>query len=408
MKNLSRERPLILVFTAGSALLFIFSPFPLEAAPQTDVVINEIAWMGTVNSPADEWMELYNNTAETISLTDWEIRAADGSPAIELTGEIMPYGFFILERTADDTLPQTPADQIYTGALNNDGERIELLGPGGHLIDEVDCTGGWFYGNNETKETMERTALKEKEYGQAWQNSLLEGGTPGRENSQGTAQEIVQTAGTIPFSDDIVFTELLPSPSGRDEDEEWVELLNRGDRRVSLAGWEIADQVGRTKTYVFGTEAAMEAGEFVVFSRQETGVTLNNEGDGLSLMDPGGRKIDQVSYGKAPTGESYILIDGVWKWSAAPTPGKENTIPRPGGETQGAVVLSSGEREARSSALERRPETEQASSFGSLSSGFASVFLEAFLASCFSVAATLTWKNFLKKHGRANYGGFDF
>ncbi|PIP24309.1 MAG: hypothetical protein COX35_01265, partial [Candidatus Nealsonbacteria bacterium CG23_combo_of_CG06-09_8_20_14_all_37_18] len=48
------------------SLFFIASA--TQAANPLDVVINEIAWMGTVNLANDEWIELYNNAESPISL----------------------------------------------------------------------------------------------------------------------------------------------------------------------------------------------------------------------------------------------------------------------------------------------------------------------------------------------------
>ena len=36
-----------------------------------DVVISEIAWMGTTASSNDEWIELYNNTSSAIDFAGW-------------------------------------------------------------------------------------------------------------------------------------------------------------------------------------------------------------------------------------------------------------------------------------------------------------------------------------------------
>ncbi|MFC1700825.1 lamin tail domain-containing protein [Patescibacteria group bacterium] len=137
------------------------------------VVINEIAWMGTINSSNDEWIELYNNTDKEIDLTDWTLKAIDGSPEINLIGFISANDFFILERTDDDSVPNAIANQIYTGALGNDGEYLELRNNNRDLIDSVD---GWSAGDNTTKQTMERTQT-------GWQTSHDPNGTPKAKNS---------------------------------------------------------------------------------------------------------------------------------------------------------------------------------------------------------------------------------
>ncbi len=124
------------------------------------VVINEVAWMGTSSSlTADEWIELYNTTNQAINLTGWKLEAADGTPNITLSGTIPANGFFLLERTDDTTVSDITADQIYTGALENDpdAETLFLKDPSGNVIDTANGDGGgWPAGDNTTKSTMER------------------------------------------------------------------------------------------------------------------------------------------------------------------------------------------------------------------------------------------------------------
>lgn len=140
------------------------------------VVINEIAWMGTENSAADEWIELFNKTEQEIDLSGWSLRAMDGSPKITLEGTISPSGYFLLERTDDSSAPQIAADQIYTGALSNSGENLELRDKANNLIDSINNAEGWLAGDNSTKQTMERTKT-------GWQTSSGVGGTPKKQNS---------------------------------------------------------------------------------------------------------------------------------------------------------------------------------------------------------------------------------
>ena len=108
-------------------LIFLFSPWFIRGANSLGLVINEIAWMGTQVSYNDEWVELYNNTDLEINLSGWRLVAEDGTPEISLAGVISANGFYLLERTNDETIPGTPADQIYTGALGNNGENLGFM-----------------------------------------------------------------------------------------------------------------------------------------------------------------------------------------------------------------------------------------------------------------------------------------
>jgi len=166
--------------------LAIICPAQILSAGYLDVVINEIAWMGTENSQNDEWIELYNNSSSTIDLNEWKITTNDKTPNITLKNKIPSKGFFILERTDDTTLPNIKANLIYKGSLNNNGEYLKLIDADGKVIDGIDCSKEWFFGNNETKETMERknTLINGNDLTN-WQTSEEIGGTPNNNNSIG-------------------------------------------------------------------------------------------------------------------------------------------------------------------------------------------------------------------------------
>ncbi len=157
----------------------------VQAATNGEVVISEIAWMGTTVDYNDEWIELYNNSENSMSLAGWTLKSTDGTPSITLTGSIPAYGYFLLERTDDSTVSAVTANQIYSGALGNTGENLELRDASGVLIDQANA---WHAGDNSTKATMERTdTYAPGTDASSWVTSTstyLEGiGTPGESNS---------------------------------------------------------------------------------------------------------------------------------------------------------------------------------------------------------------------------------
>jgi hypothetical protein len=147
--------------------------FALPFAASASVVINEIDWMGTADNANAEWIELYNPDSAGVDLNGWTLKAQDGSPSITLTGTIAAGGYYLLERTSDDTVPDVAMDQSYSGSLSNSGELLALKDASGNEIDSVDGSEGWQKGNNDTKETMQRN-------GDEW---ITAAGTPKAENS---------------------------------------------------------------------------------------------------------------------------------------------------------------------------------------------------------------------------------
>jgi len=155
------------VITLAAFLMLL----PHSAA--ASVVIHEIAWMGSLTSANDEWIELHNTGAEARSLDGWVL--TDGqSLNIQLTGTIPAGGYAVLERTDDDSAPGT-AFLIYTGALSNTGATLRLYNDAGTLSDQVAGGDNWelIGGDNVTKETAQLTSA-------GWVTAQP---TPGTQNS---------------------------------------------------------------------------------------------------------------------------------------------------------------------------------------------------------------------------------
>ena len=180
------------IIASGLTIALLFSSFgPMATVAQAEeasinVAINEIAWMGTTSNTNGEWMELRNNTPEDISLDGWQLKSKDGTPSIALKGVVKANSYFLLERTSDETVAGVKANQIYTGALANTFEELELYDANGNLVDSVSK---WYAGNNTTKAAMERVnPLSSGEAANNWVTSDVsyEGGfgTPGALNSK--------------------------------------------------------------------------------------------------------------------------------------------------------------------------------------------------------------------------------
>ena len=126
----------------------------------------------------------------------------------------------------------------------------------------------------------------------------------------------------------VFLNELLPSPTGPDKENEWIEIYNKNNFEVDLSGWKIKDLNGRTHCYSFPEKTKMPGQSFLVLKRPVTKITLNNDGDGLVLIQPNGQIIDSVSYEKAPLGKSYSRIENQWVWNEKNSPGKNNPSPK--------------------------------------------------------------------------------
>lgn len=368
--------------------IFIFSGFlflnwsnHVQAANNLDVVINEIAWMGTKASYNDEWVELHNNTGAPINLEGWMLKSTDETLKIALIGIISVNGFYLLERTDDNTVSDTPADKIYTGALKNEGAFLQLIDSQNNIIDEINHIGGWSAGDNTTKTAMERknplnSGLDKENWstnnGQttngkdAAGNDIL--GTPKQQNSvyssasntplpennntetnQTTQEENSASASEqtepqqenpdpqpnqetrqdqpqnqINYPDKIYINEIYPNTLGVDSEEEWVEIYNNSGENTNLENWKLDDEESGSNAFTIPENTIINAKDYLVFYRNKTNITLNNDKDEVRIFWPNGALADSVSYSSAPKGQSYNKINNTWVWSETLTPANQN------------------------------------------------------------------------------------
>ncbi|MHB9019248.1 MAG: lamin tail domain-containing protein [Minisyncoccota bacterium] len=90
----------------------------------------------------------------------------------------------------------------------------------------------------------------------------------------------------------MIVKEFLPNPVGADKDGEYIKIFNDSDKAVNLAGWKIND-ASKKEFSLSGTINPKE--ELVLFSAQ-TKISLNNNGEVISLIDPKGVLVDQLAY----------------------------------------------------------------------------------------------------------------
>lgn len=173
---------------AFMALAFLL--LPLQAV--AELRITELAWMGTSVSANNEWLEIYNDGAEPLSLSGYSLEwgSASSPKTVSLSGSMPAGGYFLLERTDDDSVSGIPADLIYTGALSNSGEVINIKKEGATIF-TLDASGGWPAGDNSTKETMQWN-------GGAWVTATATPKAPYTGSASSTTSSATSTATTTP------------------------------------------------------------------------------------------------------------------------------------------------------------------------------------------------------------------
>jgi hypothetical protein len=139
----------------------------------------------------------------------------------------------------------------------------------------------------------------------------------------------------------IVINEFMANPSGKDEEEEWIEVYNDADSITDISGWQLDDVASGSSAFVFPENTLIAPKSYLVFSRQVTKIALNNDKDSVRLLMPNGTVFQEINYEKPPQGKSSARTDEGFVWSQ-PTPGLPNIIGLTAGEEkQTTVRLSS-------------------------------------------------------------------
>ena len=150
-----------------------------------DLIINEIMYDSLSSyDQHGEFIEIFNRGSVEVDLLGWKIRDADKTD--NLTGysgsstTIKPGGYAIITGDNTDVTVSSETVHLTTGhaiicsyGLKNTGEPLSLLTPGEELMDNMDYT--------ELDRVQQGYSLERSDG--SWLESLIEGGTPGYENS---------------------------------------------------------------------------------------------------------------------------------------------------------------------------------------------------------------------------------
>ena len=316
----------------------------LYAQSPSDILINEIMAnpKGLVSLPETEYVELHNTTEQAISLTDWWF--VYDKTQVKLNELTLPAGGYVVLYRANRAITVAPNGlqmplEKFPAQLNNNGKLLQLYDANGVLHDEV------FYDKAIAAVSWERC-------GEEWISCTDErGGTPGEGNSCRasnnetpiTPEEPEEPAPTY-TTGCIWINEVMADPNGLVAlpQTEYVELHNRSDQRINLENWQFIygdkptlltdyklPAQGYVVLYRSGREIKVDAqGEALPLEKFPS--ALLNAGKTLSLVDPTGQVIDQITYEKAKAGIAWERSATGLYLSTDPrggTPGATNSAP---------------------------------------------------------------------------------
>lgn len=299
----------------------------------TDIRITEVVPNPTGEDTDHEWLELHNESDQIVPLADCRIVLGDTE-----------YGFMANDALAADEWRRI--NKFYTedgqeqsfSLRNTDTNVISLIAKHGNESSVVvqsfayaDAPEGqsWARFDDGWRWLLTPTPSAANEIVDPGQIQLTEMPASQTGNSDGTnVSDSDNVAPDVGQATTIRITELLPNPAApqTDEQDEYVELFNYGDKPVSLAGMKI--QTGDTFSHSYALPQTMlNPGEYYTVTSGKTSITLSNASGRARLMSEAGDIISITDgYVNAQPGAVWALVNETWQWSGIATPGGTNLM----------------------------------------------------------------------------------
>jgi hypothetical protein len=291
------------------------------------VIISAVQIEGA--DPYDDFIELYNNTCTSVGLSSWKImRKTKDNPEAKSIGtlknNIPAKGYYLWENISKN-LSDEPDYSTKTYYLSKDYS-VALLDSTGKQIDSI-TWGINSYPFNPTISTLNPDASyaikRNKDDDISYKNNYIPKNSSFIETDE--LAKCPKEDSKI-YPDDIILNELIPNPTGSDEDGEFVEIYNGSNKKEDLKDWIIKDKSGGE--YKFSS-IEIDTGKFLAVYYKDSGISLNNSDEEIKLYDPNGKLISSVSYGDTKEGYAYGFDGAKWKWTSFITPNAENQFDEP-------------------------------------------------------------------------------
>lgn len=281
-------------------------PVGISAQSSATVIINEILPDAAGSDSGKEWIEIYNYSDSSTTLTGYylKLESSSGSsktitiPTITLSAR----SYFIV---SEFDLGSGNFINIGSGkiAMYNSAAKISLYDSTNTKIDELSYTTP---GENLTFERRGATCIE------IFSNSA--GGTVGAQNTNYDSScfpvvtvtppiSFPPTIPPAPINYKLQISEIYPSPDTGEE--EWLELYNSDSKDIDLTNFWLQKPSTSTKTNLQGI---ISANSYKLISSDELKFALNNSGDEIMLFSKESVKLDSLKYKSTSKGFSVGKI----------------------------------------------------------------------------------------------------
>lgn len=353
----------------------IETPEPIVSVTSSPVRLNELYPNPPGSDSYDEFIEIYNDSDGEVDLSGWQI--GDMSKRYSLSGKVIGRQILFFKRQATGiALNNSSKEEVKL--YSSSGDIIDFLSydvaPEGESYIRDD-EGSWRWTNEPTPGAANKAAAPEQgqiiwnvkipstadvgemiifdaedsadkrggnlvfqwDFGDGF--SAIGGETEHAFATSGEYVVIVSAtstsgslgrkkyaisigAGLSQHADSVVISEICPNPEDN-EQKEYIEMYNDGDKAIYLSGWSVKTKNG--KQYEFGDSTVIAPGSYLVFYRPVLKFALNNQGDQIALINRDKQTVDLAKFGKGDKGSCYGLFNGEWQWLETQTPGAENS-----------------------------------------------------------------------------------
>jgi hypothetical protein len=318
-------------------------PIPDVTPPTTPstIRINEIFPNPEAKNDAGEFIELYNFGTEPVDISSWILRDASK------TGKYVFPDKTIITASAYFVV----SDQDFKLSLNNSNETISLFDKDNKLIDSAHyektkngvslnyTSAGWRGGTptpgapnqiNNLPETSEKVPRKgyrgtpvifnakgkdpdgdtlkyvwnfgdgHKSYKEKTSHKYEENGVytitlTTTDGSDDVTETFTLKIESYPHPK-IRITSFVPNPAGKDTDNEWMMLENRGKKTVNLKGFSIATGWKNIVNHPIREDFIIKSGQEIKLTRANSLFTLPNQKGKVELHAPDGKVLQKIKY----------------------------------------------------------------------------------------------------------------
>ena len=323
----------------------------------TEVMTSNKTMLQDNNGEYSDWIEIYNQSAETINLSEYYISDDPSDPLSFLLPDVdVAAGTYYIIYASGDSNKTTDAEEgVHADfKLSSYQETVVLSSKTGQTLDSVSLS-------ELASDAAYQRQMSSGTYSTAWEVSLNP--SPGFDNTDDGAARFRELH-PLALGDIIISEVVLSNDEYAIESDgeyyDWIEVYNRGDATVNLAGYGLTNNTGNPGKWRF-PEVTIRPGEYLLIQASglgesgktaealkkkylHTNFSLSLDGEIVALFDSDDNLVDRYSVEELPAnvstgrqGDSDTLFV-----FPIPTPGVMNTGGLVGYTTVPEFILKPG------------------------------------------------------------------